>query len=460
MNETDASVSGFSRKNPGLRESSPSQKRLVRTSASPPSAALNGFAVNDNNRWLLKNSALVNGTARTVSAATGNVRLPERGNNQPSLTFPQFQPAGSSNLNSKHLSHISVSTLSDQHVHSARSSFYAQPTDDQNRVLSQQDLPSDLSRLQLRDEDGFNVYQQTATMTGSQRPQFIAGASHDGASFDRFRGQEQGEDGNFALYHSEASFPESGHGYVQSPVDTTKPGSFAPGDYSHYVNDAVYAPSGTPRSGNRLVRLPMSPAEILDRKLLQEQHELFRGSPNLPAGFAFNSNFNLVPYGPAGMSPLANLYALAPFGGIPPSVPRTPYRDQDSSQSLRSPLLEEFRASKANKRYELKDIYNHIVEFSGDQHGSRFIQQKLETANSDEKEQVFQEIKPNAIQLMMDVFGNYVIQKLFEHGNQAQKKSLAQQMMGHILTLSTQMYGCRVVQKVRFLVRSPVRRES
>jgi mRNA-binding protein PUF3 len=204
----------------------------------------------------------------------------------------------------------------------------------------------------------------------------------------------------------------------------------------------------------------MSPAEILDRKLLQEQHELFRGSPNLPAGFAFNSNFNLVPYGSAGMSPLANLYALAPFGGIPPSVPRTPYRDQDSSQSLRSPLLEEFRASKANKRYELKDIYNHIVEFSGDQHGSRFIQQKLETANSDEKEQVFQEIKPNAIQLMMDVFGNYVIQKLFEHGNQAQKKSLAQQMMGHILTLSTQMYGCRVVQKVRFLVRSPVRRES
>ncbi|KMU90892.1 pumilio RBD [Coccidioides immitis H538.4] len=73
------------------------------------------------------------------------------------------------------------------------------------------------------------------------------------------------------------------------------------------------------------------------------------------------------------------------------------------------------------------------------QHGSRFIQQKLETANSDEKERVFQEIKPNAIQLMMDVFGNYVIQKLFEHGNQAQKKALAQQMMGHILNLSTQM---------------------
>ena len=103
----------------------------------------------------------------------------------------------------------------------------------------------------------------------------------------------------------------------------------------------------------------------------------------------------------------------------------------------------------------LKDIYNYIVEFSGDQHGSRFIQQKLETANSDEKDQVFRELYPNAIQLMTDVFGNYVIQKFFEHGNQSQKKVLANQMRTHILTLSTQMYGCRVVQKASNLAVEP-----
>jgi mRNA-binding protein PUF3 len=89
-----------------------------------------------------------------------------------------------------------------------------------------------------------------------------------------------------------------------------------------------------------------------------------------------------------------------------------------------------------------------VVEFSGDQHGSRFIQQKLETANSDEKEQLFREIQPNALQLMTDVFGNYVIQKLFEHGNQVQKRVLAEQMKNHVMELSMQMYGCRVVQKV------------
>ena len=124
-------------------------------------------------------------------------------------------------------------------------------------------------------------------------------------------------------------------------------------------------------------------------------------------------------------------------------------RGHETTHHLRSPLLEEFRSNaKAGRRYELRDIYNHVVEFSGDQHGSRFIQQKLETANSDEKERVFSEIIPNSLQLMTDVFGNYVIQKFFEHGTQQQKAVLAEQMKGRMLTLSLQMYACRVVQKV------------
>ncbi|KAK9368494.1 armadillo-type protein [Lipomyces kononenkoae] len=118
----------------------------------------------------------------------------------------------------------------------------------------------------------------------------------------------------------------------------------------------------------------------------------------------------------------------------------------DFPHGVRSALLEEFRSSKG-KKYELKDIYGHVVEFSGDQHGSRFIQQRLETANSDEKETIFNEIRTNSLQLMTDVFGNYVIQKFFEHGNQMQKTILAKQMEGHIINLSLQMYGCRVVQK-------------
>lgn len=47
-----------------------------------------------------------------------------------------------------------------------------------------------------------------------------------------------------------------------------------------------------------------------------------------------------------------------------------------------------------------------------DQYGSRFIQQKLETATVEEKNKIFPEVVPHARTLMTDVFGNYVIQKV------------------------------------------------
>jgi hypothetical protein len=135
--------------------------------------------------------------------------------------------------------------------------------------------------------------------------------------------------------------------------------------------------------------------------------------------------------------------AMSPVAGaVDPSDPT--FRPAECAQSY---LMYEFKANQKTRRYELKDIFDHISEFSGDQYGSRFIQTKLESANSDDKERVFQEIEPNAIQLMTDVFGNYVIQKLFEHGDQRHKKILANKMKGEVLQLSLQMYGCRVVQK-------------
>eukprot|EP01018_Ginkgo_biloba_P027317 Gb_23280 [translate_table: standard] len=109
-------------------------------------------------------------------------------------------------------------------------------------------------------------------------------------------------------------------------------------------------------------------------------------------------------------------------------------------------FLEELKNSKT-RRFELSDIAGHVVEFSADQHGSRFIQQKLETTSSEEKALVFQEVLPQASRLMTDVFGNYVIQKFFEHGNNQQRKDLANQLVGQVLALSLQMYGCRVIQK-------------
>ncbi|TKY48395.1 Pumilio-like 2 [Spatholobus suberectus] len=115
-------------------------------------------------------------------------------------------------------------------------------------------------------------------------------------------------------------------------------------------------------------------------------------------------------------------------------------------ENFASSLLEEFKSNKT-KCFELSEISGHVVEFSADQYGSRFIQQKLETATTEEKNMVYQEIMPHALALMTDVFGNYVVQKFFEHGLTSQRRELANKLFGHVLTLSLQMYGCRVIQK-------------
>ncbi|XP_031385963.1 pumilio homolog 5 isoform X2 [Punica granatum] len=112
----------------------------------------------------------------------------------------------------------------------------------------------------------------------------------------------------------------------------------------------------------------------------------------------------------------------------------------------RNSFLEELKSSHSRK-FELSDIAGRIVEFSVDQHGSRFIQQKLENCTVEEKADVFKEVLPHASKLMTDVFGNYVIQKFFEYGSAAQRKELADQLAGQMLPLSLQMYGCRVIQK-------------
>ncbi|KAM0829720.1 hypothetical protein ACQ4PT_066706 [Festuca glaucescens] len=115
--------------------------------------------------------------------------------------------------------------------------------------------------------------------------------------------------------------------------------------------------------------------------------------------------------------------------------------------NLMPSLLEEFKSNKS-RTYELSEIAGHVVEFSADQYGSRFIQQKLETASIEEKDMVFSEIMPQALTLMTDVFGNYVVQKFFEHGNTTQIKELSDQLIGRVLALSLQMYGCRAIEVV------------
>jgi Pumilio-family RNA binding repeat len=102
----------------------------------------------------------------------------------------------------------------------------------------------------------------------------------------------------------------------------------------------------------------------------------------------------------------------------------------------------------------LYDLIGHFMECSLDQQCSRFIQQRLEEADDNEKQALFSEIIgivcPNTAEfsshkLMKDVFGNYVVQKMFEFGTNNQRKDLFSDLKGSILNLSCDQYGCRVV---------------
>ncbi|KAF9595529.1 hypothetical protein IFM89_000617 [Coptis chinensis] len=177
----------------------------------------------------------------------------------------------------------------------------------------------------------------------------------------------------------------------------------------------------------------------------------YYGNPAFGLGMSYPGSPLASPVSPVGPgSPLRqndrNMRFPSGMRNLSGGVMGSWHSESGLDESFASSLLEEFKTNKT-KCFELLEIEGHVVEFSADQYGSRFIQQKLETATTEEKDMVFQEIMPQAFSLMTDVFGNYVIQKFFEHGTASQRRELANQLSGHVLTLSLQMYGCRVIQK-------------
>ncbi|KAL4898579.1 armadillo-type protein [Aspergillus ambiguus] len=359
-------------------------------------------------------------------------------------SLPDTVPQGLARSSFSHASHNSASFAPQRPVHSPYPSFHSETQGLEGRFGGSLDLGNGLSKLQVTDSA------MPAQATGA-RPQFLAHHQSFDGSLARLRYASPSDETNYQAvpgYGAEA-IPELQYAYQTNrsrigdgPVSPTEYTRMDSPFYATLENATAAGPHYRNASGSRLSD---NHPGMVDRRLrsIPTEQELAQASVNPAAGFPL-SQYNMSRYSPAHINALTGYYPNA--FGAPAFLPRG-HRDQDTA-GARSQLLEEFRSNnKGTKRYELKDIYNHVVEFSGDQHGSRFIQQKLETANSDEKDQVFREIRGDCYQLMTDVFGNYVVQKLFEHGNQTQKKVLANQMRGKILTLSLQMYGCRVVQK-------------
>ncbi|SPO21209.1 related to PUF3 - transcript-specific regulator of mRNA degradation [Ustilago trichophora] len=275
-----------------------------------------------------------------------------------------------------------------------------------------------------------------------------------------------------------AQMPPSGPDSRSSP-SLTQSSPYAPGPHRRMGS------SGAEPFGPGMTMSPRPPFAMTNQAGpfvpgQPSMHGMMGGAPIHGSMMAWNGRFHdhrRVPTGPGGvMAPVGGFgmggpmdphfarnsagYYGAPFHPSGGNASAGPNGSGGASNHSRSPLLEEFRSRHAkNRKFELVDIYGSVVEFSGDQHGSRFIQEKLDTASAEEKKTLFDEVLPHARQLMTDVFGNYVIQKMLEHGDDEQRDVLSREMEGHILPLSLGTYGCRVVQKA-FDHISPSQREK
>ncbi|BCS17865.1 mRNA-binding protein PUF3 [Aspergillus puulaauensis] len=335
-----------------------------------------------------------------------------------------------------HSSHNSASFVPQRPAHSAFPSYHSETQFSGRYGSESANVNAAIERLQLNE-----------THSAVNRPPYVSHASLD-SSINRLRYQSlNDQDGYQAMQNIGAEGPAHNHGMT---YQTGRSPHFRESDLvpsTEYPLDSSYNAAG-PNSGGpyrSTLRNNSPDGQIAGLQGRLRNNRSMETSYQVPNVMARQQQFSPgYDYGYQPQTALATMYPVAQAVAL---ANRQPPRDLSTNQATISPRMADFRVQQKTRKFELKEAYGHIVEFSGDQYGSRFLQQRLETANSDEKEHVYQEIIPEILPLAMDIFGNYVVQKMFEHGSQAQKKSLASQMKGNFFTLSVNPYGCRVVQK-------------
>lgn len=109
--------------------------------------------------------------------------------------------------------------------------------------------------------------------------------------------------------------------------------------------------------------------------------------------------------------------------------------------------LAEVRRDGAKSQVLLRDVLSHVAELAQDTEGSRFLQAKLETANTAERKEVFDALLPKMEMLAGDSSGSAVVQKLLDICTPDQRRAIVEKFRQSVVKLSLKMHGCRVIQK-------------
>ena len=186
----------------------------------------------------------------------------------------------------------------------------------------------------------------------------------------------RGKGGNIGGYAQGGNFMGSG---------MAMPAGMMPGmNMGMNMNMGMGVPPGAAhqqRRGDDMgMRMDSGAAALLQNKLPPSTHSTGRNSPqNYPYGNNASNGSNSPSNPPHQARSVVAEKKLSNSGG--PASPSSPSLARhlgdsafpaDAGAGPRSSLLEEFRNIK-NKKFELQDIMGHIVEFSGDQHGSRYF---------------------------------------------------------------------------------------
>ena len=260
-----------------------------------------------------------------------------------------------------HMPHNSTSFASQRPAHASHPSFHSETQGFDSRYGNGSvDISAGLSKLQVNDGAfGHSV---------AQRPAYMSHASYDGSL--RAKYAQGGDESNYqpAPGYVADGATDLGLAYQASrsradgsvsPAELTRMGSpFYPG----VDTGSVAGPHFRNASGSRLSE---AQTLALERKLrgMQPEAEYAASVANPLQRVQYPPSYDFAGYQAARLNALAGFYQVSPIGGLGAAAfsPRG-HRENDLSQVVRSPLLEEFRAnSKGNKRYELK-VWISLIE--------------------------------------------------------------------------------------------------
>lgn len=261
-----------------------------------------------------------------------------------------------------HTSHNSASFTPQRPVHSAAPSFHSESQGLEGRYASgSMDINAGLNKLQLNESGLSGQF---------HRPPYLSHASYDG-SLQRVK--YPSDDGGYqagAGYGAEGTADLAlAHQAGKSPIgecdrialEYARMGS----PFYSVENPGAIAPQYRNNAGGRGGRLSDGQVVALERKLrgLQQEQDYAQHSANPLQRMQFPPAYDFAGYQAARLNSLSGFYPMAHLGGLgATAMVSRAHRDQDPTQVVRSPLLEEFRAnSKGNKRYELKVGYMSIV---------------------------------------------------------------------------------------------------